>query len=106
MNRMRGSVTAEFAIALPGVLLIVAALFQGIQLVHQQVALTSLTQQASRTWLIDGEASSRGHLAAAHPELKWRFTEGAGTRCIDASRLLSVFGVAQFTIQARSCVAG
>ena len=48
MTRDRGSVTAEFAVALPAIALVLAACLASVQLVAQQVRLTDAAADAAR----------------------------------------------------------
>jgi len=59
----RGSVTAEFAVALPAIALVLAACLGSVQLVAQQVRLTDAAADAARA-LGRGETSSVAHSIA------------------------------------------
>lgn len=101
----RGSITAEFIVALPAILLVLAALLQATQLLHQQYSLTVLTQQTSRLWLFEGESAARSMLATQHPDIRLHSETTAGMLCVKTTRMVPLFGVSTVPIGARSCVA-
>lgn len=90
---------------LPAMLVIVAMLFAGVQLLGQHMQLNHLTQQAGRLLVLHGQAEARALLLREHPDVAIRFTHSAGTICVQASRQARVFGLETLTIGARSCVA-
>jgi Flp pilus assembly protein TadG len=59
----RGSVTAEFAVALPAIALVLAACLASVQLVAQQVRLTDAAADAARA-LGRGESEGTAHAIA------------------------------------------
>jgi len=60
----RGSVTAEFAVALPAVILVLAACLTGMQAVGQQLRLADATAHAARS-LARGESADVAAARAA-----------------------------------------
>ena len=64
----RGSVAAEFAVAMPAVMLVLAVLLGGIQLAGLQLRAQDAAADAARSWA-RGESGSvvRGHLARQLP---------------------------------------
>lgn len=93
----RGSVTAEFAIALPAVVAVLALCLSGLQIVGQQVRLQDATAAAAR-------AAARGDPTAALARLVPGAT--ATTRsdsdltCVTATTATAFFGL---TLTATSC---
>jgi Flp pilus assembly protein TadG len=70
-ERERGSVTAEFAVALPAIALVLAACLASVQLAAQQVRLTDAAADAAR-------ALGRGESEAAAAAIADRVSGGAG----------------------------
>ncbi|MDQ0895292.1 Flp pilus assembly protein TadG [Agromyces ramosus] len=66
----RGSVTAEFAVALPAIALVLAACLASVQLVAEQVRLTDAAADAAR-------ALGRGETEAVAAAIADRITGGA-----------------------------
>ena len=66
----RGSVTAEFAVALPAIALVLAACLASVQLVAQQVRLTDAAADAAR-------ALGRGESAGTAQSIADRVSGGA-----------------------------
>jgi hypothetical protein len=64
----RGSVVAEFAVAMPAVMLVLALLLGGIQLAALELRAQDAAADAARSWA-RGESGSvvRGHLARQLP---------------------------------------
>ena len=69
-DRDRGSVTAEFAVALPAIALVLAACLASVQLIAQQVRLTDAAADAAR-------ALGRGESTAEAGAIADRVSGGA-----------------------------
>ena len=102
----RGSVTAEFAVALPAIALVLAACLAAVMLVAQQVRLTDAAADAARSL-------GRGDSVAAAASIADRVSGGAQLRswqedpfvCV----VLSASGsglLSAVTLQAESCAVG
>jgi Flp pilus assembly protein TadG len=61
----RGSVTAEFAVLVPGVLLVLACCLAAVQVVGQQVRLTDAAADGARS-LARGDDSGSAHARVQH----------------------------------------
>ena len=105
-DRDRGSVTAEFAVALPAIALVLAACLASVVLVAQQVRLTDAAADAAR-------ALGRGESAAEAAAIADRVSGGASIAtwtedpfvCVALSRRGS--GVlAAVELHAESCAVG
>ncbi|MET1017792.1 MAG: TadE family type IV pilus minor pilin, partial [Leifsonia flava] len=104
----RGSVTAEFAVALPAVALVLAVCLGGVQAVSVQVRLTDAAADAARTLARgDGVDLASARLSAAVPGASLS-VDGAGDLvCVTASAPAGAHTVlAALTVTARSCALG
>jgi Flp pilus assembly protein TadG len=101
MNRERGSVTAEFAVALPSVVLVVAACLSGMAVAGQQLRLTDAAALAAR-------AAARGDSPDA---LAARLVPGAQVSrsadgdlvCVTLTSGASLTALLPITLSARAC---
>lgn len=101
----RGAVTAEFAITIPAVLLVLGIAIGGIHLAAQRIALTSLTAEIARLEARGDHASASARIAAAtgSPEIT-RALE-SDVLCVTARASPSRGLLAPLTITAISCAA-
>jgi Flp pilus assembly protein TadG len=83
MASERGSAVAEFAVALPAVLLVLAAVLGGVQLGTQQLRLQDAAADAARS-LGRGEAASAvgSLIARVAPSAGWTVARPAGLVCV------------------------
>ncbi|WP_294178124.1 TadE family type IV pilus minor pilin [uncultured Schumannella sp.] len=101
----RGSVVAEFAIALPAILFVFLALMAGIQLGSAAVRLSDAAADAARGFA-RGEASSvvAAHLAVQVPGATLARRDDGGLVCAELSLTPSgVGGLLGVRLEARSC---
>lgn len=101
----RGSVTAEFAVALPAVLLLLAVLLGGIRLGGAHLIAQDAAADAARALgRGDGEAAVRGRLAAVLPGAGLDVQRRDGLVCarvgVPSSGLAALAGV---RLSGRSC---
>lgn len=104
----RGSVTAEFAVALPAVALVLAICLGGVQAVSVQVRLTDAAADAART-IARGDAAevAVARLAVAVPGARLQVDAGAELVCVTASAPAGTRTVlAALAVTARSCALG
>lgn len=101
----RGSITAEFAITVPAVLVVLAVIVGGVQLAGQQAGLTALAGDLARL-----EARGDSALAAArrqnftgNPVIERR--ETGGVLCVTARASPRTGMLAAVTIEAAGCAA-
>lgn len=106
-DRDRGSVTAEFAVALPAIALVLAACLASVQLVGEQVRLTDAAADAAR-------ALGRGESAGAAGAIADRVSGGAALAVTDDGEFVCATlrapgrgPLAAIVLEAQSCaVAG
>ena len=79
----RGSVTAEFAVALPAIALVLAACLGSVHLVAQQVRLTDAAADAAR-------ALGRGETSAVAESIAMRVSGGARMAVAEDSMFVCV----------------
>ena len=102
MERDRGSVTAEFAVALPGVVVLVAALAWGLQLAALQVRLQDAAAIVARA---EARGESAPQTIAALGATVSRHTDGE-LRCVRLERAMTgPLGIA-IALGASSCALG
>ncbi len=101
----RGSVTAEFAIAMPAVALVLACCLSGIQIAAQQLRLQDAAAVAARAAARDGDPAVALRLVPGASVS--RFTNGdlVCVRLTVASSAL-VGTIARLTLAASSCAPG
>lgn len=82
LRRDRGSVVAEFAVALPAVLLVLATVLGGVQLGTLQLRLQDAAADAARS-LGRGEPGPTvaSRIARQVPSARWSATRSAGLVC-------------------------
>lgn len=101
----RGSAVAEFAVALPAVLLVLGMVLSGIQLGAIQVRVQDAAADAARS-LGRGEAASviEASLARQLPAARWSSTRSGALVCVhleaSAAGAAAVLGL---TVSATSC---
>jgi Flp pilus assembly protein TadG len=98
----RGSVTAEFAVILPAVLLILVAVLAAMQVAGEQLRLQAATSDAARLFArADPRASAR--VADAVPGATVSIRRDAGLICADARAPTSLGMLSGLTLTASSC---
>ena len=104
----RGSVTAEFAVALPAVALVLAVCLGGVQAVSIQVRLTDAAADAARTLARgDGVGLASARLSAAVAGASLSVDDAGDLVCVTASAPAGAHTVlAALTVAARSCALG
>ncbi|MEL4320111.1 TadE family type IV pilus minor pilin [Leifsonia sp. YIM 134122] len=104
----RGSVTAEFAVALPAVALVLAVCLCGVQAVSIQVRLTDAAADAARTLARgDGVDMASARLSSAVSGASLSVDEEGDLICVTASARAGAHTVlAALTVSARSCALG
>ena len=70
-TRERGSVTAEFAIALPAVVLVLACCLSGLQVAGQQLRLQDAAASAARAAARGGDPGAAARLAPGASVATW-----------------------------------
>lgn len=102
----RGSITAEFAAALPAVLVVLACCLGAVQVVGQQVRLTDAAADVARLLArADGAAAASGLLAAVGPGTALAQERQGDFVCVrlSAPSAFAPFAAAGLTLGARSC---
>ena len=102
----RGSITAEFAAALPAVLVVLACCLGAVQVVGQQVRLTDAAADVARLLArADGAAAASGLLAAVGPGTALTQERQGDFVCVrlSAPSAFAPFAAAGLTLGARSC---
>jgi len=104
-RRERGSVTAEFAIALPAVILVLACSLSGLQVAGQQLRLQDAAASAARAAARDGDPSAAARLAPGAMISRW---SDGGLVCVRLSiASAALVGTPmQLTLSASSCALG
>ena len=105
-HRDRGSVTAEFAAALPAVLVVLACCLGAVQVVGQQVRLTDAAADVARLLARgDGAGPASGLLAAVAPGTALAEERQGEFVCarLSAPSVFAPFAAAGLTLAARSC---
>jgi hypothetical protein len=97
----RGSVTAEFAIALPAVALVLACCLSGLQLAAQQVRLQDAAGLTARAAARGDGTAIAGRLAPGAAVTHW---SDAGLECVRLT--LPAEGVLPITLTAAGCALG
>ncbi len=84
MSGDRGSVTAEFAVALPAVLLLMALLLSVVRLGATQVGAVDAAADAARSLgRDDGSEQVESRLARQLPGAAWSASRSGGLVCVD-----------------------
>ena len=102
----RGSITAEFAAALPAVLVVLACCLGAVQVVGQQVRLTDAAADVARLLArADGASAASGLLAAVGPGTALTQERQGDFVCVrlSAPSAFAPFAAAGLTLGARSC---
>jgi hypothetical protein len=102
----RGSITAEFAAALPAVLVVLACCLGAVQVVGQQVRLTDAAADVARLVARgNGAGPAAGLLAAAGPGTTLAQDRQGEFLCarLSAPSAFAPFAAAGLTLTARSC---
>jgi hypothetical protein len=101
----RGSVTAEFAAALPAVLVVLACCLGAVQVVGQQVRITDAADIARLLARGDSAAPAAGLLAAVGPGAALAQDRQGEFVCarLSAPSAFAPFAAAGLTLAARSC---
>ena len=102
----RGSVTAEFAAALPAVLVVLACCLGAVQVVGQQVRITDAAADIARLLARgDSAAPAAGLLAAVGPGAALAQDRQGEFVCarLSAPSAFAPFAAAGLTLAARSC---
>ena len=105
-DRERGTVTAELAVALPAVLLVLAACLGALRLGAEQVRIVDAAALAARSTARGDAPAVSARLARAAGAERITTTRSAdGLVCVVARRLTPVLGLA-LPLAARSCALG
>ena len=100
----RGSVTAEFAVALPAVVLVLATVLAGMQAATTLVRATDASAQAARMAARGDEPAAARMVAEAVPGAELGLERGDGLVCARVSLDVAVLGLlGRLPISARSC---
>lgn len=107
----RGSVTAEFAITVPAVLLVLGLVIGSVQLAAERVSLTALAGDIARLEARGDAALAAARLARFSGNPRVTRSGGSGVLCVEASSgartgILSVVSVTGRGCAARSAAAG
>ena len=108
-HRDRGSVTAEFAAALPAVLVVLACCLGAVQVVGQQVRMTDAAADVARLLARgDNAAPASGLLTAVGPGTVVTPERQGEFYCarLSAPSAFAPFAAAGLTLGARSCALG
>ncbi|CAN5401070.1 hypothetical protein BH10ACT6_BH10ACT6_15450 [soil metagenome] len=101
----RGSAVAEFAVALPAVLLVLATVLGGVQLGTLQLRLQDAAADAARS-LGRGDPTSAlaARISRQAPSARWGVTRSAGLVCVQLTASAAPpAGVLGLDAAARSC---
>jgi len=102
MRGQRGSVTAEFAVALPSVVLVLACCLAGMAVAGQQLRLQDAAALAARTLARGGEPDALVERLAPGAHVA-SSTEGE-LMCVTLTTVAQ--GMLPLTLEARSCALG
>lgn len=97
----RGSVTAEFAVALPSVVLVLAACLSGLAVTGQQLRLQDAAALAARTLARDGDPESL--VARLVPGARVSRQADGDLACVALTLPATLTGLLPLTLTARSC---
>ncbi|MBX0299876.1 hypothetical protein K2F54_07780 [Cryobacterium sp. 1639] len=106
LARERGSITAEFAAALPAVLVVLACCLGAVQVVGQQVRMTDAAADVARLLARgDGAGPAGGVLAAVGPGTALAQERQGDFVCarLSGPSAFAPFAAAGLTLGARSC---
>ena len=101
----RGSAVAEFAVALPAVLLVLATVLGGVQLGTLQLRLQDASADAARSLgRGDSGPALASRLARQAPSARWSVTRPAGLVCVHlAASAAPPAGLLGLPVAATSC---
>ena len=102
-DRQRGSVTAEFAAALPAVLVVLALCLGAIQVVGQQVRITDASADVAR---LLARGDSAGGTAGAGVSVSVERSGDFVCANLSAPSAFAPFAAAGLSLGARSCALG
>lgn len=105
----RGTVTAEFAVVLPGVLLVLALCLGAVGVVGQQVALGSLASSGARMLARgDDPGAVRARVASAAPGASLAQSSEGAFVCValEQGARFGPLGLGGLTLSARGCALG
>lgn len=101
----RGSITAEFAIALPAVVLVLACCLSGMQVAGQQLRLQDAAAAAARAAARGGDTSVAARLAPAAAVSRYSDGDLVCVR-LSAASSSAVGALMALTLTASSCALG
>src|SRR4051812_37037063 len=100
----RGSVTAEFAVALPAVVLVLIAALGGVQAASVLVRVTDAAAQSARAAARGDEGAASALVARAVPGAELTLQHDGDLVCAHVSLDVALFGpLGSLPIGARSC---
>jgi hypothetical protein len=105
----RGTVTAEFAVVLPGVLLVLALCLAAVNVIGQQIALGSLASSGARMLARgDDPAAVRAQVASAAPGASLAQSSDGAFVCVALERAarFGPLGLGGLVLSARGCALG
>lgn len=105
----RGTVTAEFAVVLTGVLTVLALCVSAIVVIGQQVALTSLASSGARMLARgEDEGAVRAAVSAAQPGTSFARSSDGSFVCLRLERAarLGPSSIGAIALSARACALG
>ena len=102
-DRQRGSVTAEFAAALPAVLVVLALCLGAVQVVGQQVRITDASADVAR---LLARGDSAGGAAGAGVSVSVERSGDFVCANLSAPSAFAPFAAAGLSLGARSCALG
>ncbi|MCU1579380.1 MAG: hypothetical protein JWP19_1584 [Rhodoglobus sp.] len=103
--RERGSVTAEFAIALPAVVTVLACCLSGLQVAGQQLRLQDAAASAARAAARGGDPTAAARLAPGASVATWSDGDLVCAR-LEARSTALVGTLMALTLSATSCALG
>ncbi len=104
-SREHGSITAEFAVALPAVVLVLACCLSGVQVAGQQLRLQDAAASAARAAARGGDPAVAARLAPGATASRFSDGDLVCVRLTAASAAL-VGTIMQLTLSASSCALG
>jgi hypothetical protein len=104
LDRERGSVTAELAVAMPSVVLVLAVILGGFGLQVERLKLVSLASSSARALgRGESESSVKSLAAEVDPDGVVRFEYLEDFACAEISRKFEIAGMQSFEVSERQC---
>lgn len=101
-----GTVTAEFVVALPAVLIVVAILAGTFQSQFAAHELSAITGHAARTYLVSGQEKAVALVRSQLPDATVRVEHAGELHCVTVTRTINVVGLLPSVHRSTVCLPG